>query len=342
MNLEFIRKLPIPAEIKKLYPQTSNMAEVKSKIDMELCKIFSGKSDRLVLIIGPCSADYENSILEYVSRLKKLQEQVKDKLLLIPRVYTGKPRTHSNSYKGMLHQPNPTQKPDMLKGIIAIRKLHMKIAKKFDMATADEILYPENYRYLSDLLSYATVGARSIENQEHRLIASGVTIPVGMKNPISGNLSVMLDAISTAQCQHTFIYRGWEIQSHGNPFVHAILRGYLDKYGHYIPNYHYEDLELLCEIYEQRNLKNPAVIIDTNHANSGKLYNEQIRICKEILYNRKLNKRIHKLVKGFMIESYLESGNQSVDGNVFGKSITDPCIGWDDTEQLIFDIANFC
>jgi len=340
MNMEFVRKLPIPVEIKEAYPQTYAMAQAKQKTDYELQKIFCGESDRLLLVIGPCSADHEEPVLEYVSRLKKLQEHVADKLLLIPRVYTNKPRTTGDGYKGMLHQPEPTEKPDMLKGIVAIRSLHMKVAQEFGMTTADEMLYPENYRYLSDLLSYVAVGARSVENQQHRLTSSGFTIPVGMKNPTGGDLSVMMNAIAAAQHPHTFIYRGWEVHSKGNPLAHAILRGYVNKHGQSLPNYHYEDLLHLCELYQQRELANPAVLIDTNHSNSGKKYLEQVRICKEVLHSCRHNAEIHKLVKGFMIESYLEDGNQSPDGGVFGKSITDPCLGWEKTEELVLDVAN--
>ena len=340
MNMEFIRKLPIPVEIKEAYPQSYAMARAKERTDLELKQIFTGESDKLLLVIGPCSADHEEPVLEYVSRLKRLQEQVRDKLVLIPRVYTNKPRTTGDGYKGMLHQPDPTAKPDMLKGIVAIRSLHMKVAQEFGMATADEMLYPDNYRYLSDLLSYVAVGARSVENQEHRLVSSGFTIPVGMKNPTGGDLSVMMNAIAAAQHPHTFIYRGWEVRSQGNPLAHAILRGYVNKHGRSLPNYHYEDLQFLCELYRQRELANPAVLVDANHCNSGKKPLEQIRICKEVLHSCRHNADIHRLVKGFMIESYLEDGCQPPDGGVFGKSITDPCIGWENTEKLVLDIAD--
>jgi len=339
MNMEFVRKLPIPVEIKELYPQTGAMARAKQKTDSELQKIFTGESDRMVLVIGPCSADHEEPVLEYVSRLKKLQDQVEEKLLLIPRVYTNKPRTTGDGYKGMLHQPEPTEKPDMLKGIVAIRSLHMKVAQEFGLTTADEMLYPESYRYLSDLLSYMAVGARSVENQQHRLVSSGLTIPVGMKNPTGGDLSVMMNAIAAAQQAHTFIYRGWEVHSKGNPLAHAILRGYVNRHGRSLPNYHYEDLCHLCELYRQYQLRNPAVLIDTNHANSGKQHREQIRICKEVLHSCRHNADVCRLVKGFMVESYLEEGCQSPDGGVFGKSITDPCLGWEDTEKLVLDVA---
>ena len=340
MNMEFVRKLPVPVEIKEKYPQTFAMAEAMEQTRLELRQIFTGESRKLLLVIGPCSADREDSVLEYVSRLKELQEQVRDKLLLIPRIYTNKPRTTGDGYKGMLHQPDPTGKPDMLKGIVAIRALHMKVAQTFGMATADEMLYPENHRYLSDLLAYVAVGARSVENQEHRLVASGLTVPVGMKNPTGGDLSVMMNAIAAAQHGHTFIYRGWEVRSQGNPLAHAILRGYVNKHGQSMPNYHYEDLQNLVELYQQRQLQNPAVIIDTNHANSGKRFAEQVRICKEVLHSCRLNWDICSLVKGFMIESYLEDGCQKPDGGVYGKSITDPCLGWEGTERLVLDIAD--
>ena len=339
MNMEFVRKLPIPVEIKEAYPQTYAMAQAKEKMDLELKKIFTGESDKLLLVIGPCSADHEEPVLEYVSRLKRLQEQVAEKLVLVPRVYTNKPRTTGDGYKGMLHQPEPTEKPDMLKGIVAIRSLHMKVAQEFGMATADEMLYPDNYRYLSDLLSYVAVGARSVENQEHRLVSSGFTIPVGMKNPTGGDLSVMMNAIAAAQHRHTFIYRGWEVHSQGNPLAHAILRGYVNKHGRSLPNYHYEDLQLLCELYAQRDLANPALLVDANHCNSGKKPLEQIRICKEVLHSCRHSGDIRRLVKGFMIESYLEDGSQSPDGGVFGQSITDPCLGWEKTERLVLDMA---
>ena len=339
MNMEFVRKLPVPVEIKEKYPQTFAMAEVLDRTRLELRQIFTGESKKLLLVIDDCSADREDSVLEYISRLKELQGQVRDQLLLIPRIYTGKPRTTGDGYKGMLHQPDPSGKPDMLKGIISIRSLHMQAVQRFGMATADEMLYPENHRYLSDLLAYVAVGARSVENQEHRLVASGLNLPVGMKNPTGGDLSVMMNAIAAAQHPHTFIYRGWEVRSKGNPLAHAILRGYVNKHGQSMPNYHYEDLQHLCQLYEQRGLANPAVLIDTNHANSGKQYKEQIRICKEVLHSCRLNPDLHTLVKGFMIESYLEDGCQSPDGGVYGKSITDPCLGWTETERLVLDVA---
>lgn len=338
MNMEFLRKLPTPLEIKNLYPLSDELKEVKKKNDEEIQDVFLGKSDKFILVIGPCSADREDAVLDYISRLRKVQDQVKDKIIIIPRIYTNKPRTTGAGYKGMLHQPNPLSDPDMLKGIIAIRKMHMKALEQTGFSCADEMLYPENHRYLSDLLSYVAVGARSVEDQKHRLTASGLDIPVGMKNPTSGDLSVMMNSINASQQSHTFIYRGWEVVSKGNPMAHAILRGYVDKRGVSHPNYHYEDLTFLCELYKKTGLLNPAIIIDTNHANSGKKYEEQIRIAKEVLHSIALNKDIKKMVKGLMIESYIEDGCQKADESVYGKSITDGCLGWEKTEKLIFDI----
>ncbi len=340
MGMNFERKLQIPMEVKKLYPLTSELEKTVSKRNEEVRDIFLGKSDKFVLIIGPCSADKEDSVIEYISRLKKVQEKVKDKIFIIPRIYTNKPRTTGDGYKGMLHQPDPNEKPDMYKGIIAIRELHIRVIRESGFSCADEMLYPENYRYLSDILAYVAIGARSVENQQHRLTASGLDIPVGMKNPTSGDISVMMNSITAAQHKHTFLYRGWEVHSDGNPLSHAILRGYVNKHGQSLPNYHYEDLINLCEAYEKSGLDNPGVIVDTNHANSGKKYLEQIRIAKEVLHSCRYNRDIKKLVKGLMIESYLEDGAQKVEEGIFGKSITDPCLGWEKTERLILDIAD--
>ena len=340
MNMNFKRKLPTPKEIKEMYPISSALAEQKAANDKEIQDIFTGKSDKLALVIGPCSADREDAVLDYISRLRKVQEQVKDKIVIIPRIYTNKPRTTGDGYKGMLHQPNPNENPDMLKGIIAIRKLHMKAIAETGFSCADEMLYPENHRYLSDLLSYVAVGARSVENQQHRLTASGLDIPVGMKNPTGGDLSVMMNSITAGQHKHTFIYRGWEVESEGNPMTHAILRGYVNKHGQSLPNYHYEDLMTLLELYKKSNLENPGVVVDTNHANSGKKWAEQVRISKEILHSTRVNPEICKLVKGLMIESYIEDGCQKPEDGVYGKSITDPCLGWEKTERLILEIAN--
>ena len=338
--MEFIRKLPIPMEIKKLYPMTPEMEKIKSERDEEIKDIFTGKSDKFLVIIGPCSADAEQPVLDYIGRLRVLQDKIKDKIVIVPRIYTGKPRTTGDGYKGMVHQPNPERKPDLLKGIIAIRELHMSALKETGFSCADEMLYPENYRYLNDVLSYVAIGARSVENQQHRLASSGFDIPVGMKNPTSGDISVMMNSITAAQHAHAFIYRGWEVQSKGNPLAHAILRGYVDERGNSYPNYHYEDLMRLNETYEKSGLANPAVIIDTNHANSGKKYLEQIRIAKEVLHSRSHNEDIKRLVKGLMIESYIEDGCQKIGEGVYGKSITDPCLGWEKTENLLLEMAD--
>ncbi len=338
--MEFLRKLPIPKDIKEQYPITEKMARVKAERDKEIADIFESKSDKFILIIGPCSADSREPVLDYIGRLKKVQDEVRDKILIIPRIYTNKPRTTGEGYKGMLHQPNPNENPDMLKGIVAIRDLHMEALRDYNFSCADEMLYPENHRYLSDLLAYVAVGARSVENQQHRLVSSGLPTPVGMKNPTEGDLSIMMNSITAAQASHTFIYRGWEVKSEGNPLAHAILRGYTDLSGHNISNYHYEDLLNLCELYAKKELKNPAAIIDTNHANSGKKYLEQIRIAKEVIHSRNHNDDIKKLCKGLMIESYIEDGAQKIGECVYGKSITDPCLGWEKTEKLIFDIAD--
>ena len=341
MNMEFTRKLVIPKEIKEMYPVTDEMAAAKSARDVEIKKIFSGESNKLLLVIGPCSADREDAVIDYISRLKRLQEKVEDKIVIVPRIYTNKPRTTGDGYKGMLHQPDPNEKPDMLKGIVSIRKLHMRALAETGLSCADEMLYPENHRYLSDLLSYVAVGARSVENQQHRLTASGLDIPVGMKNPTGGDLSVMMNSITAAQHKHTFIYRGWEVHSQGNPYAHAILRGYVNKHGQSLPNYHYEDLIGLYDLYQGSGLNNPAVVIDTNHANSGKKYLEQIRIAKEVLHSCRYSNDVRNLVKGLMIESYIEDGCQKItDHNVYGKSITDPCLGWEKTEKLVLDIAD--
>ena len=338
--MEFVRKLPIPMEVKEMYPLTAPMAASKEKTDIEIKKVFTGKSDRFILIIGPCSADREDAVIDYIMRLREVQEKVADKILIIPRIYTNKPRTTGDGYKGMLHQPDPHEKPDMFAGVVAIRKLHMRALAETGFGCADEMLYPANYRYLSDLLSYVAIGARSVENQDHRLTASGLDIPVGMKNPTGGDISVMMNAITAAQHKHTFIFRGWEVNTEGNPLAHAIMRGYVNKHGQSIPNYHYEDLIGLAEVYAKSGLANPAAIVDTNHANSGKKYLEQIRIAKEILHSRRHSEDIRALVKGLMIESYIEDGCQKIgDGEVYGKSITDPCLGWEKTERLIYDIA---
>ena len=339
MNMIFERKLAIPMEVKEMYPLTGEMSRTVEKRIAELKSIFAGRDDRFILVIGPCSADHEDSVMEYVLRLGELAEKVKDKLFIVPRIYTNKPRTTGEGYKGMLHQPDPDEKPDMFKGIIAIRKLHMRVLQETGMAAADEMLYPENHKYLDDMLGYVAVGARSVEDQQHRLTASGIEVPVGMKNPTSGDFQVMLNAIQAAQHGHTFIYRGWEARSEGNPYAHAILRGSTNKHGQPQPNYHYEDLIRIKDFYQERELQNPAVVVDVNHANSGKQYIEQIRISKEVLHSRRYNESLRKLVKGLMIESYLVDGNQKVGGGVYGQSITDPCLGWEKTEKLVLEIA---
>ena len=339
MNMNFKRKLPIPMEIKELYPLSLSLEQKKTARDVAIRQVFEGKSDKFILVIGPCSADSEDSVLDYVTRLAAVQEKVADKLILIPRVYTNKPRTIGDGYKGMLHQPDPTAESDLLKGIIAIREIHIRVLEETGLSTADEMLYPENYRYLSDLLAYTAVGARSVENQQHRLTASGLDIPVGMKNPTGGDLSVMMNSITAAQHPHAFIYRGWEVESAGNPLAHAILRGYVNKHGQSLPNYHYEDLVSLAERYAESGLQNPAVLVDTNHANSGKQFREQPRIASEVLHACRHSADIRKLVKGLMIESYIEEGSQKIGEGIYGKSITDPCLGWADSERRIYAVA---
>ncbi|MBQ1280924.1 MAG: 3-deoxy-7-phosphoheptulonate synthase [Oscillospiraceae bacterium] len=337
--MHFKRRLPVPKDIKEQYPLTEALIQTKEARDRIIADIFTGKSDKLILVIGPCSADREDAVLDYCTRLAALQEKVSDRLVLIPRVYTIKPRTTGDGYMGLLHQPDPEKASDMLEGVIAIRRLHTRVLAETGLSTADELLYPDNYRYLSDLLAYVAVGARSVENQEHRLTASGIAIPVGMKNPTGGDMTVMLNAIHAAQLPHTFIYRGWEVQTTGNELAHAILRGYVTHGGETIPNYHFEDLEGLYNSYMQRGLQNPALIVDANHANSGKNHTEQSRICMEVLHSCRHSAPIRSMVKGFMIESYLESGCQRIGGGVYGKSITDPCIGWGETVCLVQDIA---
>lgn len=335
----FIRKLPIPMEIKERYPLTKSVTKIKLERDEEIAKVFQGESDKFLLIIGPCSADNEDSVMDYISRLAKVQEKVKDRLILIPRIYTNKPRTTGQGYMGMVHQPDPEKEEDLLEGLIAIRRLHTRAIDATGLTCADEMLYPENYKYLSDLLAYVAVGARSVENQQHRLTASGMSVPVGMKNPTSGGLSVMLNSIIAAQVPHKFIYRGWEVKTQGNPLAHAILRGSVNKHGQNLPNYHYEDLRLLYDLYSEQNLENMAVIVDTNHNNSGKKYLEQIRIAHEVMDSRRYSDDIRGMVKGLMIESYIEDGAQKIGEGTYGKSITDPCLGWVKSEKLIYDIA---
>lgn len=340
MSFEFVRKLPVPSEIKEQYPVPKAAAKIKIERDKEIKDVFTGNSDKFLVIIGPCSADNEEAVLDYTMRLAKVQEKVKDKLILIPRVYTNKPRTTGTGYKGMLHQPDPEKKPDLLGGLIAIRKMHIDVISQTGLTPADEMLYPENYWFLSDVLSYVAVGARSVEDQQHRLTASGIDVPAGMKNPTSGDFSVMLNSVVAAQAKQTFIYRNWEVNTPGNPLTHTILRGAVNKHGQCIPNYHYEDLNRLFQMYSKRDLANPAVVVDANHSNSNKQFKEQIRITKEVLHSCNHSTDIKSFVKGVMIESYIEEGNQKVGEGVYGKSITDPCLGWNDSERLIYEIAD--
>ena len=340
MNMKFYRKLPIPMEIKERFPASEEIKAARNFSINEIKNILSGKSDKLLLIIGPCSADSEAPVLEYLHRIKRLSDEVKDKLFILPRVYTNKPRTTGEGYKGMLHQPDPNAEPDILKGIVATRQMHIKAIEESGLGCADEMLYPENHRYVSDLLAYVAVGARSVENQQHRLTASGLDIPVGMKNPTGGDISVMINAIKAAQSSHLFAYRGWEVKSEGNPFAHAILRGYVDGNGIMRPNYQRENLLSLSDAFAESGVKNAACIVDTSHANSGKDHLEQIKVAKDVLASAKSSAKIKALVKGLMIESYLEDGCQSISENeIFGKSITDPCLGWEKTERLVLDIA---
>lgn len=343
MSFKFVKQLPTPDEVKEQIPVSEKLKKVKAARDIMIQDIFTGKSDKFLVIVGPCSADNEESVCEYTNRLARLQEKVEDRLVLVPRIYTNKPRTTGEGYKGMLHQPDPEAKPDVLAGILAIRNMHLRSLAETGLSSADEMLYPDNWHYLSDLLSYVAIGARSVENQEHRLMVSGLDIPAGMKNPTSGDFSVMINSVIAAQTGHDFISRGWEVATSGNPLTHTILRGAVSKHGNTIPNYHYEDLQRLLDMYREKNLANPAAIIDANHSNSGKKYKEQIRIVKEVLHSRLVSPDIRDLVKGVMIESYLVEGNQKIGPNhVYGKSITDPCLGWEDTEKLIYTIAELC
>ena len=341
MSFEFIKKLPSPDEIREQIPFPTELANLKAQRDQEIRDVITGKSNKFLVIIGPCSADNEDAVCEYVSRLAKVNEKVKDKLILIPRIYTNKPRTTGEGYKGIIHQPDPEKKPDFLAGLIAMRKMQIHAIEVSGLTAADEMLYPENWGYVSDLLSYVAIGARSVEDQQHRIVVSGFDVPSGMKNPTSGNLTVMLNSVYASQHPHSFIYRGYEVKTNGNELAHTVLRGSTNKHGSNLPNYHYEDLNLLLKLYEERDLKNPATIIDANHSNSNKEFEQQIRIVKEVMRSRKLSTDIHKLVKGVMIESYLEEGCQKVGGGVYGKSITDPCLGWEASERLIYDIAEY-
>lgn len=343
MSFSFIKQLPTPDEVKEQIPVPEKLKKAKAIRDTMIQDIFTGKSDKFLVIVGPCSADNEESVCEYTNRLARLQEKVKERVVLVPRIYTNKPRTTGEGYKGMLHQPDPEAKPDVLAGILAIRRMHLRSLAETGLTSADEMLYPDNWHYLSDLLSYVAIGARSVENQEHRLMVSGLDIPAGMKNPTSGDFSVMINSVIAAQAGHDFISRGWEVATEGNPLTHTILRGAVSKHGNTIPNYHYEDLQRLLDMYRKKNLANPAAIIDANHSNSGKKFKEQIRIVKEVLHSRLVSPDIRNLVKGVMIESYLVEGSQKIGpDHVYGKSITDPCLGWEDTEKLIYTIAELC
>ena len=339
MQMEFIRKLPTPQELKQEFPVDESIRQLKEERDRQIKDIFEGRDNRLLLVIGPCSADREDAVLDYINRLAALQEKVKDRIFIIPRVYTNKPRTKGTGYKGMLHQPNPHKEEDMLAGIIAIREMHTRVARETGFTCAEEMLYPENHRYLSDLLSYVAVGARSVEDQLHRIVASGIGIPAGMKNPTGGDISVMMNSITAAQSPQKFVYRGWEVRTKGNPLAHAILRGYVDKFNHSMPNYHYEDLRGLLDLYEETGLANPSVIVDCNHSNSGKQYLEQIRIAKDVMYSCHVNRDIRSMVKGLMIESYLLDGCQKPEDSEYGLSITDPCLGWEKSETLVLELA---
>lgn len=341
MGFDFIKKLPTPEEIRKQYPLPSKLAAIKAKRDQEIKDVITGKSNKFLVIIGPCSADNEDSVCDYINRLAQVNDKVNDKLVLIPRIYTNKPRTTGEGYKGIVHQPDPEKKPDFLQGLVAMRKMHIRSIEESGLTAADEMLYPENWGYVSDILSYVAIGARSVEDQQHRLTVSGFDVPAGMKNPTSGDFSVMLNSVYAAQHPHSFIYRGFEVNTSGNELAHTILRGAVSKHGNAVSNYHYEDLNRLLEMYGAMDLKYPATIIDANHANSNKQFEQQIRIVKEVMHSRKLNSDIHALVKGVMIESYLEEGCQKVGGGIYGKSITDPCLGWEASEQLIYDIADY-
>ena len=342
MGLTFVNDLPTPAEIREQFPLADNLAALKKQKDEEVKKIITGQSSKFLVLIGPCSADNEDAVCDYTNRLARVQEKTKDKLVIVPRVYTNKPRTTGEGYMGMVHQPDPEKKPNMFEGILAIRHMHMRVLRESGFSTADEMLYPENLEYLSDIMSYIAVGARSVENQFHRLVASGCDVPVGMKNPTSGDLTVMLNSVVAAQLPHDFIFRGKEVQCPGNLLTHTILRGAVNKRGQCIPNYHYEDLKLLFDLYSKRNLKNPACIVDTNHSNSNKEYKEQIRIAKEVLHSRRHSTDIKHLVKGLMIESYIEPGSHKIGQHCYGQSITDPCLGWEDSERLLYEIAERC
>ena len=340
MGVTYVKEVISPEELLDKYPLSAKNKELKAIKDAEIKKVFTGESDKFLVIIGPCSADNEDSVCDYINRLAKVQDKVSDKIIIIPRIYTNKPRTTGEGYKGIVHQPDPEKEPDLLEGLIAMRKMHLRSIEETGLFAADEMLYPENWPYLSDILSYVAVGARSVEDQQHRLTISGIDIPCGMKNPTSGTLSIMLNSCVAAQGSHTFMYRGWEVKTDGNPLTHCILRGAVNKHDQSLSNYHYEDLMLLNDMYKKYNLKNPACIVDANHANSNKCYFEQPRIVSEVLHSRNVSDDIKKLVKGVMVESYIEPGNQKIGNGVYGQSITDPCLGWVESEKLIYDIAD--
>ena len=339
MGVTYVKEVMSPEELLEAYPLPAEHKKLKEARDAEIKKVFTGESDKFLVIIGPCSADNEDSVCDYINRLAKVQDKVSDKILIIPRIYTNKPRTTGQGYKGIVHQPDPEKEPDLHDGLIAMRKMHLRAIAETHLFAADEMLYPENWPYNSDILSYVAVGARSVEDQQHRLTVSGFDIPCGMKNPTSGTLSIMLNSCIAAQSSHTFMYRQWEVKTDGNPLAHTILRGAVNKHDQSMPNYHYEDLVLLNEMYQELDLKNPACIVDANHANSNKQYYEQPRIVSEVLHSRNVSDDIKKLVKGVMIESYIEPGNQKISEHIYGKSITDACLGWDESERLIYDIA---
>ena len=341
MSFHFVTKLPTPNEIREQFPVPERLAQIKRRRDAEIRDVITGKSNKFLVIIGPCSADNEDAVCDYVSRLARINEKVQDKLILIPRIYTNKPRTTGEGYKGIVSQPDPEKKPDFMSGLIAMRKMHIHAIEESEMTAADEMLYPDNWGYVEDILSYVAIGARSVEDQQHRMTVSGFDVPAGMKNPTSGDFAIMLNSVYAAQHPHSFIYRGWEVKTGGNELAHTVLRGSVNKYGRSLPNYHYEDLNNLMELYNERDLMNPACIIDSNHNNSNKQFKQQIRIVKEVLHSRRLNPNIHRLVKGVMVESYLIEGCQKIGGGIYGKSITDPCLGWEDTEKLIYDIAEY-
>lgn len=339
MSFRFVEKLPTPSQIREEYPMTEELTKIKAERDARIAKVFTGESDKFLVIIGPCSADNEDAVCEYIGRLAKLQEKVEDRLILIPRIYTNKPRTTGMGYKGIVHQPDPEKKPDLLHGLIAMRKMHIRAIAESGLTAADEMLYPENWSYLSDILSYVAIGARSVENQQHRLTVSGFDIPAGMKNPTGGDLTVMMNSIVAGQSSHNFIANGYEVNTDGNPLTHAILRGSVNKHGNNVPNYHYEDLARVAYMYEKFGLANPAVIVDANHSNSGKQWDQQPRIVQEVLHSRSFLPEINSLVKGIMIESYIEDGSQPIGNGVYGQSITDPCLGWEKTEELLYKMA---